>query len=102
MSKPTYAICRFSLFKRDHVRALVSIQVADSFILSGIRLIEGSKGLFVAMPSRKLPNGDYQDISFPSNKAVRDDLTRCVIERYEEEMRKAPAEATEAAESAAA
>ena len=64
---------------------LVSVKVHDAVYLTGLRVIEGKNGLFVAMPNRKTGNGEYQDIYFPASKAMRDELQGIVLEAYRRE-----------------
>ena len=80
-----FSISRMILVNKDNLRAMVSARVADAVFLTGIRVIEGKNGLFVAMASRKTPQGEYQDIYFPANKEKRDQLSALVLESYEKE-----------------
>ena len=50
----------------NKVKAIASITIDDQFVVHDLRVVEGDKGLFVAMPSRKLPNGDFRDIAHPA------------------------------------
>jgi stage V sporulation protein G len=79
-----FSQARVSLFLKDSLRALVSVKVHDAIYLTGLRVIEGKNGLFVAMPNRKTGDGDYQDIYFPASKAMRDELQNFVLEAYRE------------------
>lgn len=81
----TFNQARVSLFKKDSLRALVSVKVHDAVYLTGLRVIEGKNGLFVAMPNRKTGDGDYQDIYFPASKAMRDELQNFVLDAYRRE-----------------
>jgi stage V sporulation protein G len=76
---------RVSLFEKDSLRALASVKVLDAVYLTGLRVIEGKNGLFVAMPNRKTGSGDYQDIYFPASKAMRDELQALILEAYRRE-----------------
>jgi stage V sporulation protein G len=76
---------RVSLFLKDSLRALASVKVCDAVYLTGLRVVEGKNGLFVAMPNRKTGDGDYQDIYFPASKAMRDELQNSVLEAYRRE-----------------
>lgn len=76
---------RVSLFERDSLRAIATVKVADAVYLTGLRVIEGKTGLFVAMPSKKDKAGEYQDIFFPASKAMRDDLQAVVLEAFKKE-----------------
>jgi stage V sporulation protein G len=81
-TKQTFSQVRVSLFTKDSLRALVSVKVHDAVYLTGLRVIEGKNGLFVAMPNRKTGGGEYQDIYFPASKAMRDELQNVVLEAY--------------------
>jgi stage V sporulation protein G len=78
---------RVSLFEKDSLRALATVKVADAIYLTGLRVIEGKNGIFVAMPTRKDKGGEYQDIFFPTSKAMRDELQKLVLEAYKNEQR---------------
>ena len=56
------------------LRAYVSITFDDSFVVHDLRVIDGNKGMFVAMPSKRLPNGDHKDIAHPINTEIREKL----------------------------
>jgi len=66
------------------LRAYVDITIEDSFVIHGLKVIEGKNGKFVAMPSRKMPNGEYKDIAHPILTDVRNDITNSVLAKYEE------------------
>ncbi len=80
-----FTMCRVRIFDKDALRATATVQVAGAIFLTGLRVIEGKNGLFVAMPSRKTSGGEYQDICFPASKAVRDELQKIVLDEYERE-----------------
>jgi len=67
----------------NKVKAVASITIDDEFVVHDLRIVEGEKGLFVAMPSRKLPNGEYRDVAHPINTATRERLQDAVIEEYQ-------------------
>jgi stage V sporulation protein G len=75
---------RITLTNNGPTRALASCQVYDAIFLGGIRVVEGSKGLFVSMPSRKNPKGEYKDIFFPANRLMRDTLQSLILKHYEQ------------------
>ena len=58
--------------KEGKMKAVVSITIDDEFVVHDIKVIEGEKGLFIAMPSRKATDGEYRDIAHPINSATRD------------------------------
>jgi stage V sporulation protein G len=69
----------------NKVVAIASIVLEECFVVHDLRVVNGDKGLFVAMPSRKLPNGEFRDICHPINSDSRDALQRAVIEQFEKE-----------------
>ncbi len=70
------------LSKPNKVKATASITFDDSFIVHDIRIIEGDKGLFIAMPSRKLPNGSFRDVAHPLNQETREMIQTMVLEEF--------------------
>ena len=69
--------------KEGKMKAIVSITLDDEFVVHDIKVIEGEKGLFIAMPSRKATDGEYRDISHPINSGTRDMIQRVVLDKYE-------------------
>lgn len=69
----------------NKVCAIASIVIQDSFVVHDLRVVNGDKGLFVAMPSRKLPNGDFRDICHPINTDARNEIQRAVLEQFDVE-----------------
>ena len=67
----------------NKVCAIASIVIDDAFVVHDLRIVNGDKGLFVAMPSRKLPNGDFRDICHPINSDARTEIQRIVLEHFE-------------------
>src|SRR6266566_4852848 len=76
---------RVSLRNDDKLKAFVSITLNDSFVVRGLKIIKGNSGLFVAMPSRKRPDGQHQDLAHPINDVTRKYLTDKVMCEYERE-----------------
>ena len=70
---------RVSLRNDEKLKAFVSITINDSFVVRGLKIIHGNTGLFVAMPSRKRPDGQHQDLAHPINDATRKYLTESVM-----------------------
>lgn len=70
--------------KEGKMRAVVSITIDDEFVVHDIKIIEGEKGLFIAMPSRKAADGEYRDIAHPINSQTRDSMQRMILEKYQE------------------
>ena len=66
----------------NKVCAIASIVLDDCFVIHDLRVVNGDKGLFVAMPSRKLPNGDFRDICHPINTESRTEIQRVVLEQF--------------------
>ena len=69
--------------KEGKMRAVVSITIDDEFVVHDIKVIEGEKGLFIAMPSRKSSDWEYRDIAHPINTQTRDKLQKLVLEAYD-------------------
>lgn len=65
------------------VCAIASIVIGDAFVIHDLRVVNGDKGVFVAMPSRKLPNGEFRDICHPINAEARERLQEAVLEQFE-------------------
>lgn len=82
--------------KDGKMKAVVSITLDDEFVVHDIKVIEGEKGLFIAMPSRKASDGEYRDIAHPINFETRERIQTIILEQYE----KAAAESAEAEEAA--
>jgi stage V sporulation protein G len=70
---------------KDRFRAWATITFDDSFRVHGLKVIEGKDGLFVAMPSRKLPNGEFIDTAYPLNEELRKTIQEKVLEEYNRE-----------------
>ncbi|MHB1483216.1 MAG: septation regulator SpoVG [Saccharofermentanales bacterium] len=67
------------------MKAVISVTFDDVFVVHDIKVIEGDKGVFVAMPSRRSPDGVYRDIVHPINTEFRATLVKLIIEKYEQE-----------------
>jgi stage V sporulation protein G len=68
------------------MKAIVSITIDDEFVVHDIKVIEGEKGLFIAMPSKKASDGEYRDIAHPINSETRDRIQRIILESYEKAL----------------
>ncbi|MBP8016941.1 septation regulator SpoVG [Candidatus Gracilibacteria bacterium] len=78
------------------LRAYADITFDDSFVIHGLKVIEGKNGMFVAMPSRKMLNGEFKDVAHPITTDVRTSINEAVITKYEEVLKQDPkAEAEE-------
>ena len=69
--------------KEGKMKAVVSVTIDDEFVVHDIKVIEGEKGLFIAMPSRKSTDGEYRDIAHPINTATRDKIQSIVLDAYD-------------------
>ena len=69
--------------KDSKMKAVVSVTIDDVFVVHDIKVIEGDKGLFIAMPSRKSSDGEYRDIAHPSNSQTREKLQELILKAYE-------------------
>lgn len=68
------------------MKAIVSITLDDEFVVHDIKVIEGEKGLFIAMPSKKANDGEYRDIAHPINSETRDKIQTIILESYEKAL----------------
>ena len=75
-----------SVEKEGKMKAVVSITVDDEFVVHDIKIIEGEKGMFIAMPSRKASDGEYRDIAHPINTATRERLQSMILDKYQETL----------------
>ncbi len=67
------------------IRAFASVNLNEEFAITSIKIMEGSKGIFVAMPSYKTANG-YKDVCFPITKEARENFNKAVLEAYEQTL----------------
>lgn len=81
------------LTKEGKMRAVVSVTLDNEFVVHDIKVIEGDKGLFIAMPSKKATDGEYRDIAHPINSATRDKLQQIILEAYEKAVAEGDIEA---------
>ena len=70
--------------KDSKMKAVVSITIDDAFVVHDIKIIEGEKGLFIAMPSRKASDGEYRDIAHPINSGTREKIQKMILDKYDE------------------
>ena len=70
--------------KEGKMRAVVSITIDNEFVIHDIKVIEGDKGLFIAMPSRKSSDGEYRDIAHPINSDTRTKIQELILQKYSE------------------
>ncbi|MFQ9511467.1 MAG: septation regulator SpoVG [Lachnospiraceae bacterium] len=69
--------------KEGKMKAIISITIDNEFVIHDIKVIEGEKGVFIAMPSRKAADGEYRDIAHPINSETREMIQKIILERYE-------------------
>ena len=79
--------------KEGKMKAVVSITIDDEFVIHDIKVVEGEKGLFIAMPSRKAADGEYRDIAHPITSGTRERIQNIILEKYEEALTEDVAEA---------
>ena len=72
--------------KEGKMKAVVSITIDEEFVVHVIKIIEGEKGLFIAMPSRKAADGEYRDIAHPINSSTREKIQELILEKYQETL----------------
>ena len=72
--------------KEVKMRAIVSITIDDEFVIHDIKVIEGEKGMFIAMPSKKATDGEYRDIAHPINSGTRENIQKIILEKYEQAL----------------
>ncbi len=78
----------------NRMKAVASVTFDNEFVIHDIKVIESANGLFIAMPSRKTPNGEFKDIAHPINVETREKVQKAILEAYD-----APdAETTDSAE----
>ena len=75
------------LTKEGKMKAVVSVTFDDVFVVHDIKVIDGDKGLFIAMPSRRAGDGEYRDIAHPINSDMRDRLQSEILAKYEEAVK---------------
>ena len=68
--------------KDGKMKAVVSITLDDEFVIHDIKVIEGEKGLFIAMPSRKTAEGEYRDIAHPISSTAREKIQEVILQGY--------------------
>ena len=73
-------------YDEGKMKAIVSVTFDDQFVIHDIKIIEGDNGIFIDMPSRKMPNGEFKDIAHPINLETRVDIQNKVLKAYEEKL----------------
>ena len=72
--------------KEGKMRAIVSITIDDEVVIHDSEVIEGEKGMFIAMPSKKATDGEYRDIAHPINSGTRENIQKIILEKYEQAL----------------
>mgnify|MGYP003950476083 CR=1 FL=1 len=83
----------------DKLKAYVTIVLDDCFVVRDLKVIHGTSGLFVAMPSKKRKDGTYKDIAHPLNQETRAEVEKTVLEAYVSKLKEPGEEGGDAAES---
>ena len=86
--------------KDGKMKAVVSITIDDEFVVHDIKVIEGEKGMFIAMPNRKAADGEYRDIAHPINSVTRNEIQELILAKYEESFTAGDTEAAEGEDTA--
>ena len=72
--------------KEGKLKAIVSITLDNEFVVHDIKVIEGEKGLFIAMPSKKSSDGEYRDVAHPINSSTREMIQSIILDKYQQSM----------------
>jgi len=88
---------RIRIVKKDEnkLKAVASLTIDECFAVHDIKIIEGNQGLFIAMPSRKTPDGTYKDVVHPLNTETREKIRDLILAEYEKALKEAPADVAE-------
>lgn len=73
-------------YEEGRMKAIVSVTFDESFVIHDVKVIDGQNGLFVAMPSRRTPDGEFRDIAHPINPNARELIQSAVLKAYEQEI----------------
>ena len=77
------------------MKAIVSVTFDNEFVVHDIKVIEGQSGLFIAMPSRKTPDGEFKDIAHPINTTTREKIQTSILNAYEVALKEETVENSE-------
>ena len=72
--------------KEGKLKAIISITLDNEFVVHDIKVIEGEKGLFIAMPSKKTGDGEYRDVAHPINSSTREMIQNVILEAYQKSL----------------
>lgn len=88
---------RIRIVKKDDnkLKAVASLTIDECFAVHDIKIIEGNQGLFIAMPSRKTPDGTFKDIVHPLNTETREEIRDLILAEYEKALKETPTESAE-------
>ncbi len=75
-----------SLRNEDKLKAFVNVTFDDSFVVRGMKVIKGSNGYFISMPSRKMPDGSYRDIAHPIRNEFRQYIEEEILSQYQKSL----------------
>jgi stage V sporulation protein G len=78
---------RITLRDEERLKGFANVTFDNAFVVRGLKIIAGNTGFFVAMPSRKRPDGSYQDIAHPVNSEMRRQLEQSILAAYESELK---------------
>lgn len=77
---------RLTMRNEEKLKAFANVTFDNAFVIRGMKIISGNKGLFISMPSKKRPDGTYQDIAHPVNTEMRRRVEKAVLDAYEKEI----------------
>lgn len=83
-----------TLRNEDKLKAFVNVTFDDQFVVRGLKVIKGSNGFFISMPSRKMPDGTFKDIAHPINKEFREFIEQIILEKYNEKLEEEKSQAS--------
>ncbi len=72
--------------KEGKMKAVVSITIDNEFVIHDIKVIEGDRGLFIAMPSKRTADGEFRDIAHPINSETRENIQKIILDNYEKSL----------------
>jgi stage V sporulation protein G len=78
---------RLSMRNEEKLKAFANVTFDESFVIRGLKLIHGNRGYFISMPSKRRPDGSYQDVAHPITTEMRRHLEHSIIEAYEREIK---------------
>lgn len=78
---------RITMRNEEKLKAFANITFDDAFVIRGLKIISGNKGFFISMPSKRRPDGSFQDVAHPINTDMRRYVERAVLDAYESELR---------------